>query len=474
MSKPNVVMIVADDLGSGDLSFFNHGLTDTPGIDRLFREGLHLSQSYSGSAVCAPARAALMTGRYPHRTGVIDTLACAGHMRLNPAEATLGDCFKQAGYVTGLFGKWHLGASFAGCMPHQRGFDEAAIFDPSFDYWDYTWNVNGRFVEHEGKYLTEQITDGAVDFLRRHRDEPFLLCVTHFAPHQPLHAPQAAIDKFLSRGLDERLATLYAMIECLDAGVGRLLESIDELGLAEDTIVLFASDNGPQFCGPGGPSAVQRFNLGLRGHKDLVYEGGIRVPLAIRWPGGIQGGRAEHCMTHFADWLPTLCAACGIADNLGLALDGQNLLPVLQQRGPLQISRRFWQFSRTRPVPTHNAAVREDQWKLVRPSTPTALKWHMPDLRMHCYMEKHPEEFRDAWPDHHVPDPQLEQPAAAQLFNLAWDPQETCDLAAGHPDRVSKMIADLETWFEDVERDRQAIATPPIVSPEKFDISVEI
>jgi arylsulfatase A len=173
-------------------------------------------------------------------------------------------------------------------------------------------------------------------------------------------------------------------------------------------------------------------------------------------------------MTHFADWLPTLCAACRIPGDLGLPLDGQDLLPVLQQRGPLTIDRRFWQFTRTRPVATHNAAVRDGLWKLVRPDTPTCRKWHMPDLRMHTYMEQHPEEFREAWPDHRFPDPQFESPPPPQLFNLAWDPQETRDLAAQHPDRVQRMVDMLDQWFDDVEADRRAIETPPILPQESF------
>lgn len=435
-----------------------------------------LTQHYSAAPICAPARAALMTGRYPQRTGVVDTLAVGGLARLNPAEPTLPEYLRTAGYRTGLFGKWHLGAAFAGCQPHERGFDESLMLDPSLEYWDYTLNRHGHLEKSDGRHLTQRITDEAIDFLRRHRDQPFFCYVPHFAPHanrrglgnppdpatgQRWHAPELLVEHYRARGCPDVLAQLYALVDDFDQAVGALLEELDNLGLRDDTLVVITSDNGAQCNMPvEQPETLDRFNWGQRGHKDLVYEGGIHVPAAVRWPAGLPGGQRIHAMNHFTDWLPTLLAAAGVPAPTTPPLDGHDLLPLLRGEDTPVCERRFWQFSRYRPVPTFNAAVREGDWKLVRPPVPAVRRWSIEDLRTAEALGCRPgaTTLANCPPPHSGP-AELPDPLPPLLFNLAADPGERVDRSAQEPERCQRMLTALEDWFASVEEDRHRIYT---------------
>lgn len=354
MTRPNVIVIVADDMGYGDLGIFGDGSSKTPVLDQFASESVCLTQHYSAAPVCTPARAALLTGRYPHRTGAIDMRELRGLSRLALRERTIGDYFTEAGYVTGLIGKWHTGTIGRAYHPNARGFGEFVGFRGGVsDYYDWRLYYNETIRDSDGRYITDVFAAEAVDFLRRHRNEPFFLHLAFNAPHTPLQAPPHEVAPFAETGnFTSAVATIYGMIHRMDTAIGQVLDELAGLGLAENTIVLFASDNGPQFGGTG-DGRMDRFNGMLAGSKSYVYEGGIRVPGLIRWPAGLQGGRRLHTLIHFTDWLPTLLAAAGIEPDFQQPVDGRNALPAL--RGDADdggSARRFWQWNRYRPLVT--------------------------------------------------------------------------------------------------------------------------
>jgi len=270
-----------------------------------------------------------------------------------------------------------------------------------------------------------------------------------------MQAPDEVVRKYLERGCNRGVALVYAMIECMDQGLERLLDTLQRIGIERNTIVIFTSDNGPDFGGEGEMSKI-RFNCRFNGFKGNVYEGGIRLPLTIRWPDGLDGGRHLGAMTHFTDWLPTLLACAGIAKPQHLKLDGQDILPTLRgEKGDLD-PKRFWQWNRYTPVITANAAMRDGDWKLVRPDM-AAVKYVAPeDLAFDIALKYKPELFHDI---SRIPEPEREMPVPPppQLFNLGDDPGEQKDLAELHPDRVYSMLDELESWFRDVEEDRRSI-----------------
>lgn len=457
MAKPNILLILVDDMGYGDFGIFNDGLSRTPALDALAEESVCLTQHYAASCVCAPSRASLLTGRYPHRTGAIDTLDGRGLDRLALREKTLADMLKPAGYATGLIGKWHLGAFDPRYHPNARGFDEFVGFRGGWqDYYQWRLDYNGSIRPSDGRYLTDVFTDEAVDFIRRHARQPFFLHLTYNAPHTPLQAPDEDVAPFLETGkFNKGVSILYGMIQRMDKGIERILAELDRQGIAENTIVLFTSDNGPQFGGKG-EMCITRFNCHFNGAKGSVYEGGIRVPMLVRWPAGLEGGRHIHEMVHFVDWLPTLLAAVGMEPPRDRKIDGQNVLPVLRGEEGEVCTRRFWQWNRYTPVVTCNAAFRDGDWKLVRPAIREAMIVSEPDLKMDRELryepDKHHDICRDPEPERHIPDP-----PPPELYNIARDPLERENLAGVEHDRAARMLRELETWFEEVEAERASI-----------------
>lgn len=419
---PNVILILADDMAVGDIAAFNSGLTRTPAINSLIRDGLWFEQAYSASPVCAPARAALLTGRYPHRTGVVslNLLKEPQLTRLHRDETTIADIFASNGYRTGLVGKWHVGLG-EGFGPMARGFQEVACFHGSdgLGYYRYAIHTDDRMAEPLAKrdtYLTDELTARAIAFVRGHAAHPFFLHLAHYAPHRPLHAPESTVKPYRDAGLDEKTATVYAMIEIMDRGIGNLLRELDTLGIRHRTLVLFASDNGPDILVP------ERFNLALRGGKYMTYEGGIRVPFIVSRPGQIAPGRRQE-IVHFTDVLPTLVNYCGLRHEPKKPLDGRSFAPLLAGDPAQESPPRFWQWNRQAPNYTHNAALRDGPWKLVRP-----------------FVTKD-----NIAGDSSAPD---------QLYHLDDDPGETTDLATRHPDRANAMRARLDAWSREVERER--------------------
>lgn len=462
MPKPNIILIVADDMGYGDLGVFNDGLVHTPNLDQLVAESTCLTQQYAGSPVCSPSRAALLTGRYPHRTGAFTPQETLGLDRIATDEVTLGNAFKQVGYATGYVGKWHNGALDRRYHPNARGFDEFIGFSGGWaDYYHWILDRNGSTERSDGRYLTDVLTDEAIDFVRRHRQDPFLLCLMYNAPHSPLQAPPEIVQRYTDKGLRPGVATTYAMIEVMDRGIGRLLTDLEEQGLDENTIVLFTSDNGPAFhmradqLPPEMEPDTTRFNCGLAGAKGSVYEGGIRVPMIVRWPAALAGGNTVDSLVHFTDWFPTLLRVTGHEVPDSLALDGHDVGELLRGEAPQVEPRRFWQWNGYFPVANVNAAMRDGDWKLVRPNIQIPVASPADQRLMEQYValdieyKYHPERVpairTDLFPERILP-----TPPDPELYNIRTDPLEQQNLAAQEPERVTQMVRSLESWFESV------------------------
>lgn len=470
MSKrPNIIQIVADDMGIGDLSAFNNYASDTHRLDRLLDEGVYCERSYSSSAVCMPARATLMTGLYPQRVGTVDYAHHRPYDFMDPTVPTIADHLRVNGYATGCIGKWHLGSG--PLDPHNRGFAETLVFHGGLmDYWGWSLLRNGRFhVPADGRYLTDVFSDEAVGFVRRHRDEPFFLHLAYSCPHSPYQAHEADVRDFREMGRwNETVSTLYGMIRAMDRGIGRLLDELDRLGLAEDTLVMFVSDNGPVQ-----DARLQRVNQRLRGGKTLIWEGGIRVPAIYRWPaGGVGGGRTVETAVHFTDVFPTLLEAAGVDARNHPELDGDSLLGLLRGEDAPAPRVRCWQWTRYEVVPFQNAAVSDGRWKLVYPvhgnfilNSPGNDRIHALALR-YCNAER-PDlagiELPDGFSSHaehrdylteilRRPKPAgLEaHPAEPQLYDLQSDPGESTDRAGAEPERVAELRETLDRWFDDV------------------------
>lgn len=443
-------------MGYGDFSSINQGLSHTPVLDQLMAESLCLTQQYTASPVCNPSRACLLTGRYPHRTGSIDTLEWRGLERLALRETTLGDVFQEAGYRTGLVGKWHLGAFDDRFRPQNRGFEEAVCFRGGMhDYYQWRIEFGDTIKRGDGRYLTDVWTDEACQFIQRNQTRPFFLHLTYNAPHTPLQAPEEEVEPFRQTGrFNDGVSTLYGMLRRMDSGVGRILETLRSCGLEENTIVCFTSDNGPQF---GGKHQLDRFNCHLNGAKGTVYEGGIRVPMILRWPAGLPGGRQVDTLVHFSDWYPTLLALAGVENPGDLPLDGVDVSSALRGEGGSGCEQRCWQWNRYTPRVESNAAVRDGAWKLVRPAIAGTMNVVCADPWLEVSMYE-PERIMeqgllsDPWPC-----PAIPQPPAPELYNLEADPAESKNLAAEHPDVAHRLLVQLENWFEEVERDRATI-----------------
>ncbi|MEQ8675311.1 MAG: sulfatase-like hydrolase/transferase [Aggregatilineales bacterium] len=459
---PNIIFILADDMGYGDFSAFNDGLSQTPALDSLMDESLCLTQQYTASPVCNPSRASLLTGRYPHRTGSIDTLEWRGLERLALREVTLAQLLNQAGYITGHIGKWHLGSFDLRYSPTQRGFDESVCFRGGMhDYYDWRIEYNDQPVRSDGRYLTDVWTDEAVSFIERHKhDTPFFLNLNYNAPHTPLQAPEEDTQPFRDKNqFPEGVSRIYGMIRRMDAGIMRVLDTLDACGLRENTVVIFTSDNGPELniYGDDASTDTRRFNCNFNGAKGVVYEGGVRVPLIVRWNAGLDGGgRQFDGMAHFTDWFTTLLAMAEINPPDDRMIDGINLLPVLRGESNDICDRRFWQWNRYTPVKECNAAMREGDWKLIFPAIPEAMQvfdgeWL--DVSMYHY-EYFVENGIITDPD---PERNIPPPAEPELYNITDDPEEMHNLARQEPARVNAMRLSLENWFDAVEADRRTI-----------------
>lgn len=462
-------------MGYGDFGIFNQGPARTPTLDALSDESVCLTQHYSSSCVCAPARASLLTGRYPHRTGAIDTLEGLGLDRLAIREITLADHLSNAGYATGMVGKWHLGALDPRYHPNARGFDEFLGFRGGWaDYYNWRLDRNGSTETADGRYLTDVFATEAANFIARHAGNPFFLHVAFNAPHTPLQAPEELVEQYVKAGMDRGVALIYAMNERMDAGVGQILDALDSAGCADNTIVLFTSDNGPAlgqtgYIKPQNSSvdsigqeseqvlSMQRFNCNFNGGKGNVYEGGIRIPMIVRWPDSIPCGQSNDTLVHYVDWLPTILDAAGVDPIKGPKIDGASVLSLLQGKPALEQPRRFWQWNRYTPLIESNAAIRDGQWKLVRPQIAAAMHVASEHQQMDADLKYRPELHHHALLDQE-PSRSIPDPPPAELYDLINDPQETTNLASAKPKRTAKLLAELESWFAEVDIERRSIS----------------
>jgi len=437
--RPNVVVIIMDDLTWGDLGCHGNPHTQTPHLDAMHGQSTRLER-YCTGPLCTPARVSLMTGRYPYRTRAIDTYC--GRSMMDPDEVTLAEVLRDAGYATCISGKWHLGD----CYPMRacdKGFDESLVhnggglrqpgnlghFDdpPRDDYFNPLLTHNGRRESVEG-YCTDIFTDHAMRFIEAHRDDPFFLYLGTNAPHTPCIVDDEWSKRYLELGYDEKLAKLYGMVDNIDHNVGRLLGKLDERQLADDTIVIYTSDHGAQGGGQHGLRDRFRFNSGLRGGKGTPYDGGIKTPCFWRWPGRFDAGRVIDRITNPVDYLPTLAAACGATVPEDRTIDGVNLLPLLlgeTSADDWPQRHCFVQWHRgDEPVRDRNFACVGDRYKLCRTHETKPL----------------------------------------ELYDLIADPQESRDIADEQPDIVGQMHTAYHAWFEDVSSERPMnFAPPPIV-----------
>lgn len=332
MARPNVVVFLADDQGWGDLSIHGNSNLSTPHIDSLAKEGTCFDRFFVGS-VCAPTRAAFFTGRYHLRTGV--TGVSTGRERLNEDELTIGEIFKAAGYATGAFGKWHNGTQYPN-HPNARGFEEYYGFTSGHwgQYFSPMLDHNGTFVKGEG-YITDDLTNKAMKFIGEQAEakKPFFAYLPYCTPHSPMQVPDEFWDRFANKDLKMKhrdrkkeqslhLRAALAMCENIDWNVGRVLKQLDDLGLADDTIVIYFSDNGPNGF---------RWNDGMKGKKGAVDEGGLRVPFFIRWPGKIPAGHEVKEIADAIDILPTLTDLVGIKRAEPKPIDGLSLKPLIMK-----------------------------------------------------------------------------------------------------------------------------------------------
>jgi arylsulfatase A-like enzyme len=418
--RPNVLLVITDDQGHGDLGFHGNPRIHTPNLDALARRSARLER-FHVSPVCAPTRASLLTGRYNYRTGVVDTYL--GRALMAADETTLAEMLAAAGYATGIFGKWHLGDNYP-LRPMDQGFQESLVLkggglgQPSDlpggeRYFDPVLLRNGRPTRTRG-YVSDVITEAAARFIEANRERPFFAYLAFNAPHAPLEVPEYY--RALYRDLEsDPLARVYGMVTNIDDNVGRLLSRLDELRLAEDTIVVFLTDNGPQ---------TERYNGGLRGVKGTVYEGGIRVPCFIRWPAVIRESISIENIAAHIDLAPTILEACGVERPSGVRLDGVSLLPLLR-RDKVQWAARtlYFQWHRgDRPELYRAFAAVSDRWKLLQPLG--------------------------------VEPGKLPDPLKFELYDLAADPSEKDDLAGRFPERVEEMRRGYEGWFKDVSAGR--------------------
>lgn len=437
---PNVVVIVADDLGAMDLGCCGSTFHRTPNLDRMAAEGVRFTNSYAACPVCSPSRAALLTGRWPQRFGLTDWIPGRGdgvgqrlqvpkvadHLPLE--ETTLAEILSAAGYTCAQIGKWHLGG--AGSEPARHGFAVNVAGDAAGHPASYFAPFLGRDGKplpgladaKPGEYLTDRLTTEAERFLQAQQGRPFFLWLSHFAPHMPLQAKPELVAKYPAatpfKGTQAN--PIYAaMLESIDESVGRVLAKLEELGIADDTIVVFTSDNGG-LATLEGPNTPATSNAPLREGKGWLYEGGLRVPLLVRWARGASARGTCAVPVVGLDLVPTLCEACGVP--MPTRCDGTSLLPLLRGNTELARDALYWHYPHyanqgSRP----GGAVRVGAWKLV---------------------ESYEEGRRE-------------------LYDLAHDASEGTNLAEREPARVRDLAARLERW-------RGELGVPPLLPNPAF------
>lgn len=410
--RPNIVFIMADDLGYGDLGCYGATDIETPHLDRLAAEGIRMTDFYANGAVCSPTRIAFLTGRYQQRLGMDNALYYQEMGRGLPEEGlTIGDALGSAGYMTGLSGKWHVGYDYER-QPNQQGFHHFfGLLGGNHHYFEHMDRIgvpdlwlNNEPIQREG-YTTDLITEDAIAFIEREQESPFFLFISHAAPHFPWQGPDdAAKDirpKHKSWQLGDR-ETYIAMVERMDEGIGQILAKIESAGLREKTLVVFTSDNGGHIYSSNAP---------FREGKSSIWEGGTRVPCIVRWPGVVPAGEVSNQVGITMDWTATMLRMADLGSDPD-GEDGVDLMPLLTGELPRQSRTLFWKRKKgpVRKSIEEGRAVRQGAWKLVEQS-------------------EGGEQF---------------------LYNLESDPGETANRIARQPELARTLSRLLDDWEAEV------------------------
>jgi len=404
--RPNVVLVITDDQGYGDLSCHGNPVLKTPHLDKLHSESVRLTD-YHVAPTCSPTRAALITGHWSNRTGVWHTIM--GRSMLRDNEVTIGKILGDGGYHTAMFGKWHLGDNYP-YRPEDRGFQEVLRHGgggvgQTPDYWDNAYFDGSYF--HNGKavpvkgFCTDVFFDYAKRFIRKVKDDekPFFIYLCTNAPHGPMHSPEKSSAPYKKQGVN--VANFFGMISNIDDNVGAMREFLKKEGLTDNTIFIFTTDNGTS-------SGARVFNDGMRGAKGSEYDGGHRVPFFIHWPkGGLTGGRDVDMITSYVDIVPTLISYCDVPAPKGVKFDGVNIRPLIEGKARSWPDRILVTDSqRVRdPIKWRKSAVMTDQWRLVN---------------------------------------------GKELFDINADPGQKTNLAKRHPKVVSRLAKFYEAWWQEL------------------------
>lgn len=438
--KPNIIFIMADDLGSGELGVYGNTFNETPNLDKLAAEGMQFKQAYAAAPVCSPTRGSIMTGQYPARIRITDFLAPHTGRLLDPEKyVTINEALSSLGYHTGLIGKWHLDTEYKENKggPHQHSFNEVIGTETKYiadgDYI-FPYDKIGTFTEgEENEFLTDRLAKEAVNFIERNKEKPFFLYLSHYSVHTKLEATPEMVDKYKKKfnqkygeGETERIFEgknkrhqanhldnpyLAAMLEKIDDGVGSVMEALEKNGLADNTLLIFFSDN-------GGAHNVAN-NAGLRMHKTWLYEGGIREPLIMRWPKAIKAGSKVETPVSSIDFYPTFLEAAGGAPDPGQTIDGVSLLPLIKGGPAPKRDELFWHYPSETGQWTNrmSSAVRKGDYKLL-------------------------EFFEDG---------------RIELYNLKDDPYEKENLVEKMPDKAKELHTLLKTWRIEVNAEMPVI-----------------
>jgi arylsulfatase A-like enzyme len=451
-ARPNVVVIVADDLGWADLGCYGSRFHQTPALDRLAREGMRFTQAYAACPVCSPTRAALLTGKYPARLNLTDWLPGRPDMpsqkllrpdfrrELPLEETTLAEVLRAAGYATAAIGKWHLGG--AGFGPEQQGFDVNTAGDAAGSPRSYfaPYQQNGRFppgldVAPEGEYLTDRLTAEAEKFIEKNHERPFFLYLAHFAPHIPLKAKAELVRKYEAarKPAQPQNNPIYAaMLESLDAGVERVMQKLEDLKLAARTVVIFTSDNGG-LATLEGPDTPATSNAPLREGKGYLYEGGLRVPLIFKWPDGIKPEGLCETPVCSIDLVPTLVEIYGVVPPTGI--DGVSLAPLLRKTGELPARDLFWHYPHySNQGGRPGGAIRDGEDKLI--------------------------EFYET--------------GRLELYDLKTDPGESTNLVDRFPEKAVRLAARLRDLRQSVGASEMRANPDYVPNPQAADGSVTL